>query len=404
MTQPEKVISPFDGDSSWRRRIAVFLISQNLSLFGSSVVGYAILWHITLTTSSGAWMAWYTACAMLPAALISPWGGVLADRHNRKTLIMLSDSFIALATLGLALAYLSGFQRLELLLAASVVRSVGSGIQTPAVSAIYSQIVPADRLVRVQGINQTINSVLLLLSPAVGGIVLGTLGIVWTFLVDVVTAALAVFVLARIRVETLERREGGSVLDELRQGFAYCLGHRLLRLTTIYCGMSFFLFTPAMVLTPLMIERTFGGEVWMLTANELAWSVGSIAGGVFVSLRGAFRNKARVIAVCIVAYGVLFGLLGVAGQFWLYLALMGAAGFFIPLLVTAQTVLVQENTAPEMQGRVFSIGQIISHSAMPLAILLFGPLADAISVQSIMVVTGVMLAALGGVFWRIGHG
>lgn len=403
MIHSETTASPFDGDPAWKRRIAFFLISQNLSLFGSGVVGFAILWHITLTTSSGSWMAWYTVCAMLPAALVSPWGGVLADRYSRKSLIMLSDSFIALATLGLAVSYLSGFQRLELLLAASMVRSIGSGIQTPAVSAIYPQLVPADQLVRVQGINQTVNSILFLLSPAVGGVVLGTLGIVWTFMVDVITAALAVAVLARIHVTRLERKESGSVLMELRKGLLYCFNHRLLRVTTICCGLSFFLLTPAMVLTPLMIERTFGGEIWMLTANELVWSVGSILGGVVVSVRGSFGNKARTIAICIVAYGVFFGLLGIADRFWIYLVLMGVAGFFIPMLITAQTVLVQENTAPEMQGRVFSIGQVISHSAMPLAIVFFGPLADVVSVQSILVVSGVMLAALGRVFWRIGH-
>jgi len=119
------------------KKVALFLLSQNISLFGSSVVGFAIIWHITLETSSGLWLMLSTICAMFPQVIVSLWGGVWADRYNRKTLIMLTDGFIALSTFGLAVAFWLGFQRLELLLAVSVVRSIGAGIQTPAVHAIF---------------------------------------------------------------------------------------------------------------------------------------------------------------------------------------------------------------------------------------------------------------------------
>lgn len=176
----------------WKRQAALFLVSQNISLFGSSVVGFAILWHITLATSSGTWIMLATLCSMLPQVVVSLFGGVLADRYHRKYLIMLSDGFIALATLGLAIAFLAGFQYMGLILAVSAVRSAGGGIQGPAVSAIYPQIVPEKQLVRIQGLNQTIGSVLMLLSPAVGGILLGSIGIVATFFVDVITAGLCI--------------------------------------------------------------------------------------------------------------------------------------------------------------------------------------------------------------------
>ena len=80
-----------------------------------------------------------TICAMFPQVIISLWGGVWSDRYNRKTLIMLTDGFIALSTFGLAIAFWAGFQRLELLLAVSVERSISAGIQTPSVHAIFPQ-------------------------------------------------------------------------------------------------------------------------------------------------------------------------------------------------------------------------------------------------------------------------
>lgn len=383
----------------WKRQAALFLVSQNISLFGSSVVGFAILWHITLATSSGTWIMLATLCSMLPQVVVSLFGGVLADRYHRKYLIMLSDGFIALATLGLAIAFLAGFQYMGLILAVSAVRSAGGGIQGPAVSAIYPQIVPEKQLVRIQGLNQTIGSVLMLLSPAVGGILLGSIGIVATFFVDVITAGLAIAVMSAIQVEkAVSPTAPLSVLGDLKAGISYTLSHPKLRRIVICYLVSFFLITPAAVLTPLMVERSFGDEVWRLTANEMVWTVGSLLGGVFVALRGEFRDKFKTAAFCLVAFGILFALLGLARHFWVYLLFMGLAGCFIPVLNTAQTVYIQGITEPAMLGRAFSVVQLIASAAMPVAILFFGPLADIVSVESILLVTGALLA-LAGLFY-----
>lgn len=382
--------------SLFDKRIVLFLISQNISLFGSSVVAFAIIWYITLETSSGIWLMLSTISSMLPQVVISLWGGVWADRYNRKYLIMLSDAFIALFTLGLAIAFWTGFRRMELLLAVSVVRSIGAGIQTPAVNAIFPQLVAQDKLTKVQGINQTLNSLLMLLAPAVGGVVLGSMDIAWAFMIDVVTAALAILILAFIKVEKIQRTDTStSVFTELKEGIQYTFSNPLLRGIIICYVFSFFLITPAAVLTPLMIERSFGNDVWRLTANEIVWTVGSMIGGVFVSMHGEFKDKIRTIAICLVAFGITFALLGMAGNFILYLIIMGIAGFFMPVIATAETVFIQENTQPSMMGRVFSIVQIISASAMPVAILFFGPLADIVSVELILIISGIFLAVVG---------
>lgn len=383
----------------FNRQVVLFLISQNVSLFGSAVVGYAIIWYITLETSSGVWLMLTTICSMLPQVFVSLWGGVWADRYDRKMLIMLSDAFIAVSTLGLAIAFWLGFTRIELLLVVSVVRSVGAGIQMPAVNAIYPQLVPQENLTRVQGINQTLSSVLMLLAPAVGGVVLGTMDLAWAFMIDVVTASAAILILRLIVVSRVERsEEPASLLDELKKGVRYAFGNPLLKGIIICYGFSFFLITPAAVLTPLMIERSFGGEVWRLTANEIVWTVGSFVGGIAVSLYGNIKNKILTIALCLVAFGISFTLLGLAGSFVLYLLVMGISGFFMPIIATAETVFIQEITAPQMMGRVFSIIQIITSAAMPLAILLFGPLADVVPVETLLIISGILLALVGLIY------
>lgn len=229
---------------------------------------------------------------------------------------------------------------------------------------------------------------------------LGSLGIEWALMLDVFTALLAVVIFSFIPVEKVARTfENTSVLMEMRQGVAYALNNRPVRLVLISLGFSYFLMTPAAVLTPLLIERSFAGGVWELTANEMIWTIGSLVGGGFVSLRGQFQNKVRTAAICLLAFGVTFGLLGVARPLLVYLAIMGIAGFFLPIIITAQTVLIQENVEAALMGRVFSLVQIITSSAMPVAILLFGPLADIVSVESILLVSGALLVLVGIWYW-----
>jgi DHA3 family macrolide efflux protein-like MFS transporter len=391
--------NPINNNKSWKKEAALFLISQNVSFFGSSVVGFSIIWYITLQTSSGTWMMLFTVCFLLPQVLISFWAGVWADRYNRKFLIMFADGFIALATLGLAAAFWAGYQKLELLLVVSLVRSIGAGVQMPAVNALYPQIVPQEKLTKVQGINQTLSSVLMLLSPAMGGVVLGSMSIFWAFILDVITASLAIIILGFIRTEKVERHgKAASAFAELRDGIFYVMNNRLLRQVLICFGVSFFLFAPAMVLTPLLVERSFGGGVWHLTANEVVWTVGSFIGGAFVSIKGEFRDKVRTVALCLVAFGITFGLLGAADSFYVYLIIMCVAGFFMPIISTAQTVLIQENVEAAMMGRVFSLVQIVTGSAMPVAILFFGPLADIVPIGIILLVTGMLLVVTGATY------
>ena len=309
---------------------------------------------------------------------------------------MLADGFIALATLALAVSFLFGFRRMELLLIASGVRSLGAGVQTPAVSAIYPQLVPKKHLTKVQGINQTLGSALTLLSPAIGGLLLGTVGIVGAFFVDVATAALAILVMSRIHVEhppAVNTKK--SVWKDIGVGVSYIWRHKRLCRLIICVLFSFLFITPAFVLTPLMIERTFGNEVWRLTVNELVWSVSLIISGIFVSVKGKFHNKPRSIAVCIVGFGITFGLLGVSWNFASFLVFMGTAGFFWPVLSTVQSVFVQETVSLDMLGRVFSVIQIIMMGAVPIAILFFGPLADVIRVETLLLISSVLLAIVG---------
>ena len=110
------------NQSDWKNKTIRFLTAQTVSLFGSSLVQYAIVWYITLSTSSGKMLTISTLCGFVPQIVISLFAGVWVDRYERKKLIMLSDSIIAAATLILAVAFLAGYRNIWLLFAVLIVR------------------------------------------------------------------------------------------------------------------------------------------------------------------------------------------------------------------------------------------------------------------------------------------
>lgn len=389
------------GSDLFSGRIVLFMISQNLSMFGSSVVGFAIIWYITIETSSGIWLMFATLANMVPHLIISLYSGVWADRYRKKYLIMLSDGFIALVTLILFVLFRLGYQHLELLLVVSVIRSLGSGVQGPAVSAILPQLVPPMHLTRIQGINQSISAVLYMLAPAMGGMLLGLMDLSWTFLLDVLTATIALVIFIFIKVDSIKRAKRDiPVVHAMFEGMRYTFGNPVLRTLIIYYSFAFFLLTPAAILTPLLVERTFGPEVWRLTVNEVSWTIGNLIGGILVSLRGHFNDKVKAIAISLIALGIGFALLGMAPFFSLYLLIMTLVGIFMPILTTAETVMIQKITPSNKMGRVFSIVQVLSGSTIPLGMLVYGPLADIVSIESLLIVSGALMALVGILYQR----
>lgn len=397
MNQSNQTPAAPAAGTNWKKQIILFLSGQTVSLFGSSLVQFAIIWHITLTTTSGVMMTIATLCGFLPQLLISLFAGVWADRYNRKVLIMVADGVIATSTLILALLFLSGYQEIWLLFVISGVRSLGAGVQTPAVNAIIPQIAPKEHLMRINGINGSIQSLIMVLSPAASGALLSSAGLVSTFFIDVITAAAAIGIMFTLKVKKVERAEGlteKSYFRELSDGILYAWRHSFIRALLIIYALFMFFVTPAALLTPLMVTRTFGDEVWLLTVNEMVFSIGSIFGGVIIAAWGGFKNRIHTIGAFSLGFALTSAALALPGNLWVYLAILLVTGLCMPFISSPFMVILQERIALSMQGRIFSLIQILATAAVPLGMAVFGPLADVVSVELLLIVTGLIMAAL----------
>lgn len=381
----------------WQKRVTIFLVGQTVSTFGSLLVQYALLWHLTLTTKSGVVLALAAVFGFLPQAIVSIFAGVWADRVNRKVMIILSDSTIALATLGLAFVMLSGMDDMWLIFLVMAVRSVGAGVQMPAISALLPQIVPTDKLLRVNGINSSVQSSLLIFAPVAAAGIYSTMSLAAILFVDAVTAVIGISMLAAIAVPTLSRaasKEKPAYFTDLRDGFTYIFGNDLVRwVITIYSIVFLFLVAPSN-LFPLMLVRTFDGDVWTLTIFELAFGLGMVAGGALIAVFAAKVDRLGMIVGTSIFFGLLNLGLGFTTNIVVFFGVVFLMGLAVPAFSTSAMTLLQETVEPERQGRVFGFLGIIMAVAMPLGMAILGPLADVMSVEALLMVSGILTMAI----------
>lgn len=380
-----------DSMPGWARRVGLFLTAQTISMFGSFLVQYAILWHLTLTTKSGVILALAAVFGFLPQAIVTIFAGVWADRVNRKMMIIFADASIALATLLLAFFMVSGVDDLWLIFLVMAVRSVGAGIQMPAVSALIPQIVPSDKLMRVNGISSSIQSAMGLLAPIAAAAVYANMSIVPIFFIDVVTAVIGISLFAFIPVPSLDRVNDAnkpSYFADLKDGMTYIFTHDLVRWVMGVFAIVFLLAVAPSNLSPLLIARNFGAEVWKLTVAEILFSIGMALGGVALATFATKVNKISLIIGTSVGFGVLSMAMGFSPNIWVFYVFFFVIGLVVPSFFTSAMTILQETVEPERQGRVFGFVGIVISLAMPIGMAVLGPLADVFPVESLLVAAG----------------
>ena len=411
----ESALQNSPRESNWKRNAALFMVGQSASLFGSMLVNYAIMWSVTLETKSGIMAMIFTIASTLPMFLISPFGGVWADRYNKKLLITIADASIAAVTLVMAVLFSFGFNNPALLLVCAVARSLGQGVQTPAINALIPELAPQEHLTRVNGVNGAIQSFVMFASPMAAGALMAAAPLQTLLYIDVVTAAFGIAILLFL-VKTPRREPkpdagagAGAYFRDIRDGLSYIGKHLFVKKLILLSAVFNVLVMPTAALTPLQTARNFGDETWRvfsfgfgpeqrLAAIEVVFFVGMALGGAVMGAWGGFKNKTRTMAFSTFTFGFFAAALGVASNFWFYLLCMGLVGLFMSMFSAPMMATMQANVESEYMGRVFSALAMTSSLTAPLGMAIWGPLGDVVSLNWIILGTGISLFALGFVF------
>jgi len=382
----------------WKKFFFTIWSGQAVSLFGSSLVSFALVWHMTVTTGSAIVLTTATIVTYLPSILITPFLGVVVDRWNRRLVMILADGLTALFTLLLTLLFLGGVVEIWHIYILLFVRSVTSDLHYVAMRSATALMVPEKDLTRVAGYNRSLQGLMNIAGPPIGALFLAIMPISSVLFIDVFTALAAILPLLIILIPEPDKQksleEAGTkitVLQDFLAGFRYVLSWKGLMAMTVISLLTNFLAMPVISLTPLLITEHFKGGAMELGWIESAIGIGVILGGIILGAWGGFKNRIHTtlvggivaaLSILIVAFAPSKALLiGVTGFFML--------GIALPFLDGPLDVILQSKVSPEMQGRVFSFLMSAGKLALPLGLFVSGQLAVIIGVRFWFFVGGV---------------
>ena len=389
----------------WQIPFFTIWTGQQLSWIGSSVAQFALVWWLTKLTGSATVLATGTLISLLPGVFLGPFAGALVDRWNRRVVMIVADSIIALVSAWLA--YLFWTQAIQVwhVYVIMLVRAIGGTFHWPAMTASTSLMVPEEHLPRVAGLNQATGGAVNIMSPPLGALLLEILPLHDIMAIDVVTAAFAIAPLFFVRIPqplqavattgTAETRP--SLWADMREGLHYVWSWPGLLAMCILAMLLNFLVTPAFSLMPILVTKHFGGQALQLGWMNSAWGIGLVLGGLILSVWGGFRRRIVTMLMGIIGLGVGALLVGLTPATAFPLALVGL--FFGATMNSmcngSAFALLQQVVAPEMQGRVFTLVMGLCNAMTPLSMAIAGPAADALGICTLYVMGGVAQILLG---------
>ncbi len=396
-------ISSDEFQANWKPKFFTIFTGQALSLFGSSLVQFALVWYLTQETGSATILATATLVAMLPQILLGPFVGALVDRWNRRLVMVVADGTIALATLALAGLFWAGLAQVWHIYVILLIRSLGGAFHWPAMSASTALMVPKEQLARVAGMQQTLQGLVSMVAPPTGAVLIDLLPTQGVLAIDVVTALLAILPLVFIpipqpmREQTVSGEHKTSYWQDVKEGFTYVAAWPGLLAILVMAVLINFLLTPASSLMPLLVTKHFGLGALELGFTDTLWGVGMILGGALLGIWGGFKRRVVTSMLGIVGIGIGVLMTGFApsNMFWLALAGMAVMGFMSPMTNGPLHAIIQATVKPEMQGRVMSLINSAATAMTPLSLAVAGPVSDAIGIRTWYIFGGVVCLLMG---------
>lgn len=383
---------------NWKKVFAVIWSGQLASILSSSVVGYAVIFWMSLETGSAEVLAYAAMSGMLPQSLLGMVAGAYVDRWDRKRTMIFADSFIALCTLALAVLFWFGAAHMWHIYVLLACRSAGSAFHMPAMQASVPLLAPASQLTRIAGVNQMIASLSNIAGPALGALLLGITSIGNILLLDVAGAAIACTSLLFVRIPNPVRSTlKPELLREIREGFSAIRAVRGMGTLFTISILVFFFLLPVGVLFPLMTLQHFGGNAYDMSLIEIVWGGGSLVGGAIMGLRTYKVNRVALInSVNMIIGGsfLLSGLLPPSG-FFLFTLLTAAEGIAGGIFNASFVSVVQSRIDSAVLGRVMSLYYSMGLLPSALGLLGTGFLAEQVGLTTTFVVSGTVICLLG---------
>ncbi|MFN8442192.1 MAG: MFS transporter [Caldilineaceae bacterium] len=385
------------SSTAWRGRFFTFWGAQAISIIGSSLTQFALVWWLTETTKSATILATSSLVALLPGILVGPIAGVLVDRWNRKRVINIADGVGALSAFALALLFWFDLIQIWHVYVIMFIRSIAGNFQFPAVQSSTSLMVPDDQLARVQGLNQMLQGISMIAAPPLGAWLISLLPFEGIMAIDVITGTFAIVLVLILhipqpQVDRSTSTSLASVWSDFRQGIQYIVSWNGLLSLMVISSLLNLMLTPAFSLLPILVTRNLNGGAEELAWLNMAFGIGIVVGGALLSVWGGFKRRINTSMVGLLgmSIGVLMVGFAPANGFWWTLIGIALIGLMNPIANGPFFAILQSVVAPEIQGRIFTVIGSASLLMSPIGLAIAGPVSDRFGVQIWYCVGGIV--------------
>jgi MFS transporter, DHA3 family, macrolide efflux protein len=354
-------------------------IGQLISLFGSNLTGFALVIWTYQETHSVIQTSLVLLCSRLPSIIIAPIAGALVDRWERRWTMFCSDAAAGLMSLILALLIATGRLELWHIYLSTAVYAIGRVFQEPAYTAATTLLVPPEHYGRASGMVQLAGAIGEIGAPVVAGVLVPLIYLTGIIAIDILTYFVALITLLLVRFPrpkpSTDAEEGqGSLLREATYGWRYITAHRgMISLLLFFMAMNFVAGFVNTLAIPLVLSFSSSERLGLIMSGG---GIGLLIGSIVMSTWGGPKRRVLGMIGATAVIGVFLMMMGLqADELTIGLGIFGVL-FAVPILEGCNQAIWQSKVPADLQGRAFATQRMVALAAMPISMLLAGPLAD----------------------------
>ena len=382
------------------RDFRLFIIGQSISLIGTWMQQVAVGWLVYRLTSSPVLLGLVGFVAQGPSFFLAPLAGVLADRHNKRRIVLVTQVVMMVQAIALGALVLSGRVTMVWIVLLMSVLGATIGFDTPARQSFLIEMVQdRDDLPNAIALNSSMFNLARLIGPAIAGLAIAVVGEGWVILLNGISyvAVLASLLLMRAGPPAA-RAPRGRVLGHMAEGFRYAFGFPPIRMVLTHVAVVSLFAVPFTVLLPVVAGKTLGGGPETLGFLMSAIGLGALIGALYLASRSSVRGLGRIIALTAMLFGASLLAVSVSRLLWLSVLCLGLAGFGMMAQMASSNTVLQTIVDDDKRGRIMSLYTMAFLGVSPIGSLLAGFVADLIGANATIGLGGLASIAAGVVF------
>ncbi len=380
------------------RNYRLYFVSQIISFSGTWMQSIALAWLVLQLTGSGTALGTVMAMQFLPTMFLSPIGGMIADRFEKRRLIIGTQTTAGLLALTLGVITLTGVVELWMVYVLAAGFGSVTALDNPSRQTFVMEMVGPDDVTNAVTLNSVVVNAARVIGPAIAGVIIATLGVGECFVFNAVSYVAVVVAMFLVRTAELHpSARSKRAPRQLRDGFSYAWSTPTLRVTLVMLAIiGTFTFEFSTTL-PLFAEFTFGAGANGLAAMTALMGLGAVIGGLVVASSGA-QTPTRLVAVA-AAFGVSVSALAIMPTIALAFVMMPLIGAASVAMISISNATLQLNSEPHLRGRVMSLFSVALIGSTPIGAPIVGWIGEHVDPRASLLLGGIAALAAAGYGW-----